>query len=62
MTEFRPILSEDPKALKGATEWADEELERIKKEKEDAKVIYERIKRLRQEAFRKLREKEKVRT
>ena len=60
MTPFKPILSENPNALEGATEWADEELERIKKEKEDAKVIYDRIKPLRQEAFRKLREKDKI--
>lgn len=60
MTTFRPILSEDPKAMIGALEWAEEELAKAKKEKEDAKVVYERIKPLRQEAFRKLREKEKL--
>ena len=60
MTTFRPILSEDPKALNGAYVWAKEELARMEKEKEDAKVLYERIKPLRQEAFRKLHEKEKI--
>lgn len=60
MTTFRPILSEDPKAMTGALEWAEEELAKTKKEKEDAQVVYERIKPLRQEAFRKLREKEKL--
>lgn len=60
MAAFKPILSEDPKALQGAIEWVDAELEKIQMEKEDAKVIYERIKPLRQEAFRKIHEKEKI--
>ena len=60
MADFKPILSEDPKALQGAIEWVDAELEKIQMEKEDAKVIYERIKPLRQEAFRKIHEKEKI--
>lgn len=55
---YKPILSEDPKALKGALEWADSELARIEKEKEDAKIIYERIKPLREEAFKKIHEKQ----
>ena len=57
MTAFEPKMSERPDALKGALEWADAELERIRKEKEDAQKVYERIKPLRQEALRKLREK-----
>ena len=62
MTTFKPLLSEKPQALEGAIEWADEELKRIKKEKEDAQIIYERIKPLRQEAFRKIHEREKLAT
>ena len=57
---FRPVLSEDPKALEGASEWAQKELERIEKEEEAAKMVYERIKPLRQEAFRKIREREQA--
>lgn len=60
MTAFKPILSEDSKALEGALEWTDQELEKISKEQESAKIIYERIKPLRREAFHKLHEKEKL--
>ena len=59
MTTFKPILSEDSKALEGALEWADQELEKISKEKKKKKITYERIKPLRREAFHKLHEKEK---
>ena len=54
------ISHEYPKAMTGAHEWAEEELTKARKEKEDAKMVYERIKPLRQEAFRKLHEKEKL--
>ena len=60
MTTFKPILSEGPKALEGASEWADKELEKISKEREASKMIYERIKPLRMEAFHKLHKKEKM--
>ena len=57
---FEPTLSEDPKALEGASEWAQKELDKIEKENEAAKMVYERIKPLRQEAFRRIHEKEKT--
>ena len=57
---FKPTLSEDPDALKGASEWATKEIERMEKEERDSKEIYERIKPLRQEAFRKIREREQA--
>ena len=55
---FKPTLSEDPKALVGAAEWAQKEIEKLERENEAAQVVYERIKPLRQEAFRKIHERE----
>ena len=56
MAKFRPtVLSEDPKALDGALEWADEEIKSIERAKEDSKRIAERIEPYRQEAIRKIK-------
>ena len=57
---FKPTLGEDPNALKGATEWATKEIEKMEKEERDSRAIYERIKPLRQEAFRKIHEREQA--
>lgn len=57
---FEPNMSEDPKALEGAAEWAKAELDKIEKEEAASKIVYERIRPLREEAFRKIHEREKL--
>lgn len=43
MREFRPILSDDPKDLEGAAEWAKAEIERMEKEEKSQKVLMEHM-------------------
>lgn len=43
MREFRPKLSEDPRDLEGASEWAKEEIEKMKREEAASDRIMERI-------------------
>lgn len=43
MKEFRPILSDDPKDLEGAAEWAKAELERMEKQEKSARELLEHI-------------------
>lgn len=43
MKEFRPILSDDPKDLEGATEWVKAEIERMEKEEKSQKVLMEHM-------------------
>lgn len=43
MREFRPVLSDDPKYLEGAVEWAKAEIERIEKEEKSQKVLMEHM-------------------
>ena len=57
MTNYRPVLSEDPDKLFDAINWVNDELKRHEIEKADSREIYESIKPLREEAFRKIREK-----
>lgn len=57
---FRPMLSEAPNALEGAAKWAEEELERIKRAREDTQKIKKQIAPYRREAIRKIQEKKNV--
>ena len=43
MREFRPIFSEDPRDLEVASEWAKEEIEKMKREEAASDRIMERI-------------------
>lgn len=58
MSKYEPVLSEDPKKLMASIAWVKSELKKAEQEKEDSKEIYMRIKPLREEAFRKLKEKQ----
>ena len=63
MAKFRPtVLSEAPEALDGALEWADEEIKRIERAKEDSKRIAERIEPYRKEAIRKIKARKEAAT
>ena len=55
---YKPNMSEAPNALVGASEWAEAEIERMRREELDSKELYESIKPYREEAFRKIHEKE----
>jgi len=52
---YKPNMSEAPNALVGASEWAEAEIERMRREELDSKELYESIKPYREEAFRKRR-------
>lgn len=43
MKKFRPILSDDPKDMEGAAEWAKAELARMEKQEKSEKELLEHI-------------------
>ena len=43
MREFKPILSEDPKDMVGASEWAKAELERMEKQEKSQVALMEHM-------------------
>ena len=55
MAKFSLKLSEDPKALDGALEWIDAEIEKAKRQRVDAEEVKKRIAPYRQEAIRKIK-------
>ena len=63
MATFRRFINRDPKTMEGAFKWTDAELARIEidknKENEEVVAVYNRIRPLRQDGFRRKQQEKK---